>query len=263
MSLHTRGNHLFVRILYMWTDKVCHSPERILDCFTQNLGFEVDLIHDVFPTRANLDDMLAELPSDPIDSSLGVLDPLLAYSSLVSQSHPPPCDARGFSTYGRAVFAVLLAFTGNRQLARHNLWALRHLLALAIYADDVTQVSLGVSPLFGMVSPSELEEIVNGVQQMTTYLLGSATDEGFHERVIAALSDGKKDVADGLEAFLVEVVEKSKIEEGARGCRVLFRVLHHFLANASKEEADYWLAFARKLDKTGTCHRAFLLDFTF
>ncbi|KAF7975675.1 hypothetical protein HWV62_8773 [Athelia sp. TMB] len=226
------------------------SPELILNSFTQDPGFEVDLFRDILPVHAELDSMLAVLPSEPVNSSLGVLDSLLAYPSSGSKLTPLPYDTRGLSSYARATYAILHMFGQNRQLARQNIWALRHLLALSIYADDAIQLSLELSPVFGAISPSQLKDIVDNVQQVTTYLLGSATDEGFHRRVIAAISDGKISGLDGLEAFLLEVVGKSKAEESARGCRILFRVLHHLFANANKDEADAWLALARKLEKT-------------
>ncbi|KAF7968525.1 hypothetical protein HWV62_30179 [Athelia sp. TMB] len=226
------------------------SPELILNSFTQDPDFEVDLFHDILPVHTELDRMLAVLPSDPVNSSLGVLDSLLAYPSSGSKLTPPPYDTRGFSSYARATYAILHMFGQNRQLARQNIWALRHLLALSIYADDAIQFSLELSPVFGAISPSQLKDIADNVQQVTTYLLGSATDEGFHRRVIAAISDGKMSGSDGLDAFLLEVVAKSKTEESARGCRILFRVLHHLFANANKDEADAWLALARKLEKT-------------
>lgn len=197
--------------------------------------------------------MLDALPSDPIDASLSVLDPLLSYPSV---SNPASAldqvyDSRGFSAYARVASALLQVFTEDRQLAKQNLWALRHLLAFSIYADDLLQVPTALSPVFGRnISPGDLRGIVSSVQQIATYLLGTATDDGFHQ-VIVAISDDKPAPTDNLSKFLLDLVITSTREENARDSRILYRVLQHVFSNISKDEADQWLVLSRRLEKTG------------
>lgn len=69
----------FIHVPRIFDDAKYRSPERMLACFTQEPGFEVNLPRHIFPARAELDNMLATLLTNPIDSSRGALGQLLAY----------------------------------------------------------------------------------------------------------------------------------------------------------------------------------------
>jgi hypothetical protein len=202
-----------------------------------------------------LDQLLGDIPSDPIDSSLAVLDPLL----------PPPSsyqnevvtkqiyDGRGYSKYARVVCALLQFLIEDRQLARRNFWALRHFLALSIYADDLLQIPTAPSVAFHQrISGNKLRDIIAMVHQMSTYLLTSTMDNGLHLKIIMSVSEDRADSSlGGLGGFLFDLVTNSKRLDLVRESRILRRVLQPLLANASIDEADQWMVLARKLEKTG------------
>lgn len=72
---------------------------------------------DIFPARAKLDDMLTTLPSDIINSSIGVLDLAAGPFIFAISAHIPDVRSRGFPAHTHVAHAVLRAFTANPQLA--------------------------------------------------------------------------------------------------------------------------------------------------
>ncbi len=100
--------------------------------------------------------MLDDLSSDPIHPALAVLDPLIPPGEY-AEIDPPACDSHGFSPYARLVSMLLFVFLEDRQCARRNTWALRHLLALSLYADDYSAYPTGSSPVFRKEALMDLE----------------------------------------------------------------------------------------------------------
>lgn len=198
--------------------------------------------------------MLDDLPSDPIDSSLAVLDPLLppATSFKNTNKSQQDFDSEGNSSYARIVSAVLQVLAEDRHLAKHNVWTLRHLFALYLYAEDFLTVPSATSFIFGpTTSRSYLREIVAKLQQVTTYLLTTSLEDSFHSDVIKAASTGQTAYSAGVDGLLVNLIIHSAQHDNIRDARILRRILQHLFSNVTKEEADQWMGVVRKFEKSG------------
>jgi len=245
---------LLFRVLEYFAYYSC-SPGDILRLVSENQStLNVDILCDILPSSDEIDEILQNLPPDPADSSLAVLDPYLPPLSFYSNFTVTGrfYDSWGYSTYARVVYALLQILCEDRQAAKHNFWALRHFLALSLYAEDLLQISTAVSSVFEHTPENTLRGIVTKVHQITTYLLTSPTDSGFHLKIIAAISGDKLDVLlDPFSGFIADLVTKSKRHDNVRESRILRRVLQPILSNVSREEADQWMVLAKQLETTG------------
>jgi hypothetical protein len=201
--------------------------------------------------------MLGQLSPDPIDASLAVLDPHVPPSSTFSGksnfSQPQLYDTRGFSSYARVVDALLHVFGEDRQLAKHNTWALRHFIALEVYMQDSLNVPSAQSPVFEQKAHATgLEGVVARVRQVTTYVLTSAADDGWRGAALGALLENKtREEMDPLAALLVHVVDAAQEEDLTRDVRVLRIILDHAFHDMEKNEAERWMLLARKIEAAG------------
>ncbi|KAJ7150874.1 hypothetical protein C8R43DRAFT_887120 [Mycena crocata] len=247
-------------VLVCSTD-VCVTPEDVLNALAQGtLSVPVDVVTDVFPSKVELDAMLEALPSDPPAASLAVLHPLLPPAGAIRPMKPANAhDARGYAAYARIVAALLQALAADRRAAKEHVWALRHVLALALYAEDLLAVPAAPSPVFDAASSSlnlvALAKLGTDAQQFATYLLTSSIDDGWRARTLTAVMGETALVGGGaLPGLLVDLIGCAR-KEGSRDCRLLERVLLQLLQDADKAEADLWVALARKIEKTApeTC----------
>ncbi|KAJ6469367.1 hypothetical protein C8R45DRAFT_837446 [Mycena sanguinolenta] len=234
------------------------TPESVLGALVEGT-FEspVDVVADIFPAKAELDAMLDMIPADPAAPSLAVLHPHLPPAS----AHHPHAraaayDTRGYASYSRTVAGLLQALAADRRTAKENIWVLRHILVLAIAAEDVLAVPTAVNALFDqtVVERGALEGIGARAGQLTAYLLTAAAEDGWRTRVLETVS-AEKSLVGGLPGLVVELVNCARRTDGSRECRVLDRVLRHVLQDADKAEADLWMAFAKKIEKSApeTC----------
>ena len=199
--------------------------------------------------------MLDELPPDPIDASLAVLDPLLPPATAFKNTNwsQRDIDSEGNSSYARIVSAMLQVLAENRHLARHNIWTLRHLSALYIYAEDFLNVPSATSFVFGPnTSKSYLRETMAKIQQVTTYLLTTSLEDSFHPGVIKAAAAGQTSSSAGIDGLLVNLIFHSAEHDNIRDARILRRTLQHLFSNVTREEADQWMTVVRKFEKSGT-----------
>ena len=220
----------------------------------RRLAISDDTLLDFFPSSEKLDEMLDELPSDPIDASLAVLDPLLPPATAFKDTNQSQqnVDTQGNSSYARIVSAMLQVLAENRHLAKHNVWTLRHLFALYFYAEDFLSVPSATSFVFGPnTSKSYLREIVAKIQQVTTYLLTTFMEDSFHSRVIKAAAVGETFFSAGIDGLLVNLIIHSAKYDNIRDARILRRTLQHLFSNVTKEEADQWMSVVRKFEKSG------------
>ncbi|KAF7338785.1 Delta-9 fatty acid desaturase protein [Mycena sanguinolenta] len=244
-------------VLVCSTD-VSVTPEDVLDALAEGtLGSSVDVVVDIFPAKAELDAMLDVLPADPAAPSLAVLHPHLPPASAQHlHARSAAHDARGYASYARIVAGLLQTLTTDRRAAKENVWALRHVLALAIAAEDVLAVPTAVNAMFDqtVVERGALEGIDARAGQLTAYLLTAAAEDGWRARVLETVS-GEKSLFGGLPGLVVELVKCARRTDESRECRVLDRVLRHVLQDADKAEADLWMAFAKKIEKSApeTC----------
>ncbi|KAI9444100.1 hypothetical protein H4582DRAFT_1919312 [Lactarius indigo] len=234
------------------------SPLDILHAATDGgvdrlLGGLVELL----PTKRSLDDMLSNLRLDPATASLAIIDPLIPPQSSFETSEGPDCesDQQGLGAYARGVTALLYTYAENRGLARANLWALRHFLALATYAEELLAVPSLPNPAFSRTVPeSVLREITAKAQQLAAYLLmTAAADDDWRANAITSLLNGRRtNSLGGLASFTVELIEHAQDEDDGLHARIVHAVLWHVLRDATRDEADQWMLLARKFEKNST-----------
>ena len=210
---------------------------------------------DIFPSRVELDGMLDALPSTPLDASLAIADPLVPPSV---QYRPlkfvrEEFDTQGLIKYARVVYGLLLHLADDRQTAKENAWVLHHFIALALYAEELKHLPAAESPVFAQtVTRATLQGILDRVQQVTTYLLSSTTDEKWHTTVTNALvNQGPAASLDGVGQLVVNLVNRTKRYDTIRESRILHTILRHALSTATKADAEQWMLVARKLEKLG------------
>jgi E3 ubiquitin-protein ligase listerin len=208
----------------------------------------------MFPTSRYLDDLLCNLRLEPATPSLAILHPLIPPPSSFDVAEGPDCEAdeQGLGVYARGVVALLYSYTENRDLARANLWAFRHFLALAIYAEELLEVPALPNPAFSRTAAKDvLQDIVVKAQQLTAYLLTvAATDDSWHVDAVTSLLSGKRSSLDDLAAFIVDLIRHAQDEDDSLQTRILYTVLQHVLRDASGEETDQWLLLARRLERS-------------
>ncbi|KAG1837363.1 hypothetical protein DFJ58DRAFT_863015 [Suillus subalutaceus] len=208
-------------------------------------GIDITPLADVFPTPGEFNTMINSLPSDPPDPSLAFIESIIP---AISEFENPTIsglefDPRGYSPYIRVTYALLAYLGDNRSIAKENMWALRHILILGQYANDVLRVPATSSDCLGQI-------LLGKVHQLSTYLL-STGDDGLHSQVVSAcISARATTLSDALVSFVVDVVNHAKREDTVRDALVLRSVLKHLFASASKADSDQWLNLARRLEKT-------------
>ncbi|KAG6877121.1 hypothetical protein C0993_010124 [Termitomyces sp. T159_Od127] len=244
-------------------------PEDVLEMvWKRPSGITFDLLRDIFPSAREIEQALCHLSPDPIHPSLAVVTPLIppssAFVSTSSESvsrnaNETDFDKRGFSSYARIVSALLHVFIEDRQVAKQNLWALRHFLALELYAQDFISVPGAWGRVFAAEAiHARLEMMVAKVEQIATYVLTSSTSEGWREAALAAVmgsgsqpsSSSSSQVATSgpLSAFLVDTIQRARDSDRSRETRILRNVLQHVFYDVDEEEADRWLVLARKIE---------------
>ncbi|KAG1741443.1 uncharacterized protein EDB91DRAFT_1130453 [Suillus paluster] len=229
-------------------------PEDILTVISHKpRGMDITPLADVFPTQGEFKTMIDSLPSDPPDPSLAFIESIIPATSEFENSTISGLefDSRGYSPYIRATSALLAYLGENRSIAKENMWALRHLLILGQYANDLLSVPATPSGLFGPdVSRSELRRLLGKIHQLSTYLL-STGDDSLHSQVVSACTVTRATTSSGaLVSFVVDVVNHARREDTVRDALVLRSVLKHLFASASKADSDQWLNLARSLEKT-------------
>ncbi|KAG9311744.1 hypothetical protein JVU11DRAFT_7987 [Chiua virens] len=227
------------------------KPEYIIQCITPPPpGIEIDPLKDILLSRGELDSMLESslLPSSTACPSLALFDSTLPTSPSTHTLPNSTCKK-----YARAVTALLTHLTTSRAVARSNLWALRHILVLGFYANEYLRVEeIQDSLMTVQVTRSHLEDVVEKVKSLTTYLLGRVED-GIHAKVANALMDGNSivPIEDGsLASFVITVARCAREKDKVRDAALLGVVLQHLFSDATKVDVDLWLALARRLEKS-------------
>ncbi|KAI0360435.1 hypothetical protein OH77DRAFT_1418351 [Trametes cingulata] len=230
------------------------TPQQILRTVTTSpWAAQLHILSDIFPPQEELAAMLDVLPSTPLDSSLAVVDPLVPPPTLYRSNGEASFifDSMGFSKYARVVNGLLQYLVDDRQTARENIWVLRHLFALAIYAEESKHLPSAQSPVFARsVSRGVLQGILDKVQQLATYLLSSTAEESWHASVTnALLAQSAPSGLDGAGQLVVDLINRAKRQDNIRASRILHMILQHALSNATKADADQWMLVARKIEK--------------
>ena len=233
------------------------SPRDIIKVLTEdNPGVTSVTLGDILPSQARLDDELKALRSDPAHPSLAINHPLVPPSSMFDPAKGSGCstDIYGFTSYARAVSALLSVFVEDRHAAKTSIWALRHLLVLSFYADELMQMSSSPSPVFSdRISKNVLVDLITQVRQLTAYMLVVPSEGKWHANVVSAVSDDRSKVEGELAKFVVELVSAAMRTGSYRDSAVLLAALQYIVGDADKGEADLWMGLARKIEKSGKC----------
>ncbi|KAG6896299.1 hypothetical protein C0992_009252 [Termitomyces sp. T32_za158] len=243
-------------------------PEDMLEMARKPSGITFNLLHDIFPSAREIEQALSQLSPDPIHPSLAVITPLIPPSSaFASASSESPraadeadFDKRGFSSYARIVNALLRVFIEDRQVAKQNIWALRHFLALELYAQDFISVPGAWNRVFAPEAiHAGLETLIVKVEQIATYVLTSSTSERWREEALAAVlglgnqpSSSQAATSGSLFSFFVDTIQRARDSDSSRETRIMRNVLQHVFHDVDKEEADRWLVLARKIEAPET-----------
>lgn len=219
---------------------------------TMNLG-----IMDLVPPKEELDSMLNRFHTEPADASISLYSPLLPLSDL---EDPSPVaeenyDFDGCSSYARIISLLLDAFLEDRIFAKAHPWALRHFIALSIYAEEVVDLPNKSSEIFNgkTVSSFALRELMQKVQQVTTYILSDVGDgQSWHQKVTTAFVDVEMQHEVGeIGTFVTSLLRAAVSNDNPRDARILYGILQHILSHTSKEEGDLWMGACRKLETKG------------
>lgn len=214
-------------------------------------------ITDLLPSQKGLDSMLSVFPTKPADASISLRSPLLPLSGL---KEPAPVtekdfDLDGYSSYARVISLLLDAFVRDRIVAKAHPWALRHFVALSIYAEEVVDLPNSWCGVFDAkaVSSSTLQQLIHKVQQVTIYVLSDAGDgKSWHQKVTEASIDPKlqHDVGE-IGKFVVSMLRSAMSSDNPRDARILHTLLQHILSHTSKEEGELWMGVCRKVESKG------------
>ena len=160
---------------------------------------------------------------------MGVLDPLVSvgFTDDGAPYEMSTFDASGFSAYARVSSALLLFLSDDRRTARDNVWVLRHLLALAQYADELSKVPFVESSVFGpSVSQENLDDIMSRVQQISAYLLSASLEEDWLPNATAVLQRGRNAAStDGVLRLLQDMIWDPQARDTVQNSRLLHTVL--------------------------------------
>jgi hypothetical protein len=215
----------------------------------------VSLLDDLFPSSRTFDGMFRQLSHDPIDSTLAAVDPLIPLGTDPLTQGPENTDSRGFSAYARIIIALLRLFLEDRNLAKQNLWALKHFIAISIFASDYQKVPAGISPVFDTTALTSLGEIIVKAQQITAYLfLGSfvGIQDGWRLDLVRRMIEGKYGHGKmTLEEFVEDTIRVATKSDSILDIRVLRVVLENILDELEVQEAEEWIGLARRLERNG------------
>lgn len=214
-------------------------------------------IMDLFPHKEIIDSMLSAFPTEPADASIALRSPLLPLSGLEDSPSATEeiFDLDGYSSYARIISLLLDVFLGDRIFAKAHPWALRHFVALSVYAEEVMDLPNSSCGVFDakVVSTSTLQHLVQKVQQVTTYVLSDAGDEQrWHQQVTVLCMDQKlqHDVGE-VGKFVASMLGSATLSDNPRDARILHTILQHILNHTSKEEGEMWMGVCRKFETKG------------
>ncbi|KAI5116021.1 hypothetical protein M0805_005027, partial [Coniferiporia weirii] len=258
-----KRNELFASTRTMLRDLLSNvdsqiSPDVVLQVIAEEyLGTLADLLKDFFPSSKDLDYMLDDLPTNPIDPILAIVDPLVPPPSTWKEEENvnPSYDRAGLSEYARVVSALLTIAADNRYLVRSDVWLLRHFLTLSLAAVDRMMLRSVESAFFSQtVSESVLRDIDAKVKTLMSFLLANVGEEGWHAAVTQSFLKGSIRAETGfldenITNFVMMVLSAASKGDTIRESRVLYTVMRHILNSATSADAEQWMTLARRVEK--------------
>ena len=219
----------------------------------ERLEQDINVLSKVLPSQEELDEILVELPSNPLDVTLSIVNPLIPPQSLwdEDESRQASFDSAGLSEYARLVYALLSAITHERHLAKANYWFLRHAMCLSLYANDTLQLPGVENAIFSRdVESSVLQSIISRTHMLSAMLL---TEVGgrWHETVTKTLATGAGTHLDVVASHVCGIFLKSASNNSIRDARVLYSTLHRLLSEATTSDTEHWMLLSRRFETKG------------
>ncbi|EJD05481.1 uncharacterized protein FOMMEDRAFT_103536 [Fomitiporia mediterranea MF3/22] len=233
-------------------------PEAILEIvYEGHAGNAVDLMSELFPSQDQLEALLYDLPSNPVDPILAIVDPLIPPQSMwkdVPNRVRLPYDRSGLCEFARVVNSLLLVASKSRDFARQNIWLLRHFLILSLAASERRLVPSATSAFFSCNVPeSILEEITTRVKALTAFLLSDVGDEDWHASLIQTYEKGKNGdqtvfAYRNFPSFVLHMLESAARRDDLQESRAFCTVVQYVLNGAVRKDAEQWMTLAKRLE---------------
>ncbi|KAJ1302223.1 hypothetical protein OPQ81_001046 [Rhizoctonia solani] len=212
---------------------------------------EKTILLEMVPPQPDLDRALDDLNDNP--------SPLLAeYDPLISLCEREPdsvtltaYDSYGFSKYARVGTALAILLSEDRHLARENLWAFRHLLALQQMCSDFLSVASWPSDVFQTGVSDQVQSLLKVIAPLVIYLGSSLLADHpaqWHKDIISRLKEPRPDPATPRSAEDIVYQHYSIVLQtspSSRDLRLLRRIMQFILRDAETETLDLWSGFAQ------------------
>ncbi|KAM6492444.1 hypothetical protein JOM56_012168 [Amanita muscaria] len=262
-SRRRRQEQVITKLMHRLSDLIQTTniklmPEHIASVTSEHASdLHIDVINHLLPSAEEFDFMLRGLSQTAIHPSLAIIDPLIA-PVVEPEAESPDSDVWGYSSYARAVSAVIWLLSENRRAAKLHVWALKHILSFTVYAADFKSYPAGHSPLFSSEAiGTRLDTLLTKAAYVTTYLLNLSSEDTWRTKCLDALlkNVALDESSDTISNFLANLVAEASVHDTSQATRVLKMVLQHVLGDVGRDEADRWFAFARRLenDAPQTC----------
>ncbi|KDN47536.1 hypothetical protein K437DRAFT_93361 [Tilletiaria anomala UBC 951] len=211
-------------------------------------------LSSLLPASFTYDIIMQESVQVSSECELSILDPLYPHAthSGAANDIPAASDNQGFYPYTRAVLALLQASRDEPFFLPQHPWALKHLIILAIAAEDVLGAPKSHPRLFGDdCSTQVLTSILGDTSGFLTKTLSSALQHkgpAWHTAVVRAL-DGKP-AANSLDPIAACLLDLQGLEDGpleSISARSFHRLLSGALRFSSTDgiSLDGWLKYGQ------------------
>ncbi|CAE6527519.1 unnamed protein product [Rhizoctonia solani] len=229
------------------------SAQDIVTVATQSALYpdEKMILLEMIPPQPVLDRDLDDLNDNP-SPLLAEQDPLIRLcerepGSVALMTY----DSHGFSKYARAGAALAILLSEDRHLARDNLWAFRHLLALHQLCSDFVSAASWPSDVFQHKAADQVQSLLDVIAPLVIYLGSSLLADHpvqWHKDIISRLQEHSSDPTTPRSAEDVVYQCYSIVlcsSPPSRDLRLLRRTMQFVLRDAETDILDIWSGFAQ------------------
>lgn len=229
------------------------SAQGVLKVATRSALYsdEKVILLEMIPPQHDLDRSVDDLNDNP-SPLLAECDPMIRLGEYEPDSVAlVTYDSYGFSEYARVGAALTMLLSDDRQLARDNLWAFRHLLVLQQLCSDFVSAPSWPSNVFRSDASDEVHSLLDTIAPLVIYLGGSLLSDHplqWHKNIVLRLREFNSDPVTprSAEDFVYQCY--SIVAHGppaSRNLRLLRRVMQFVLRDAETEVLDIWSGFAQ------------------
>ena len=199
-----------------------------------------------------LERLFTEEIAIPLDPTLAAVD-LLVPEEELEDLQVYRFDKQQLSSYARLAWALTFLASTDRQVAKPNVWILKHSLLLQQLAEDRLQTSNARMSPFGPDIPRAfLLRAIENARMLTVYLFsGISSSDLPHGMMVDAIDRKAALESPDMGGFIVDLCNSSQNSDSPKFARVARSVLSYALRGISLAEADKWLSLSRKLKRTG------------